>query len=142
MKSGPHTGGMRFIFVSCVLVLAGCATSTEPATADDSARAQLGTEFTLSLGDTIRLNGSPHRVKFVQVLEDSRCPVETACIWEGNARIQIAVDATVMELNTSSRFPKLTDALGLIFELRKLEPAPRADTPTTGYRATLFASKP
>lgn len=149
---------MRFIFVSCVLGLASCATGIESQSASEGGqRARLDTEFTLSLGDSVPLDGSPYLVKFAGVLEDSRCPVETTCIWEGNARIQlelmsfetwppssnsVAVDTTTIEMNTSSRVPKPPDALGLGFEVRKLEPAPRADTPTTGYRATLFARKP
>lgn len=44
-------------------------------------------------------------VKFVSVVEDSRCPMNARCIWAGNAKIQIAVSKgkaapKFVELNT------------------------------------------
>lgn len=44
-------------------------------------------------------------VKFVSVVEDSRCPMNAQCIWAGNAKIQIAVSKgkaapKFVELNT------------------------------------------
>lgn len=31
------------------------------------------------------------RIKFVEMVEDSRCPVDTECVWAGNAQIKIEV---------------------------------------------------
>ncbi len=87
------------------------------------------------------------------MLEDSRCPTGVACIWEGNARVGIAFiaferwppgqksvevsDEFTVELNTSSRFDASATHSGLRVELKRLDPVPRADTPTNGYVATL-----
>jgi hypothetical protein len=43
----------------------------------------------IALGETITIEN--HLVKFVKVLEDSRCPKDVTCIWAGRARVQIEV---------------------------------------------------
>lgn len=134
---------MRAVLAPCFLLLAGCATSTGPGAATSSARAQLGEEFSLALGDSIPLDGTPYVVVFEKVLEDSRCPLDVTCVWEGNARVAIGLSPDMaVELNTSTRFPTKQDGYGLVLELRRLEPAPRTDTPTLGYTVTLIARKP
>src|ERR1700750_3052405 len=35
--------------------------------------------------------GDKLRVRFTDVLEDSRCPTQVACFWTGQARIAVAV---------------------------------------------------
>lgn len=41
------------------------------------------------LGETITLEN--HTIKFIKVLEDSRCPENTTCIWAGRARVLVEV---------------------------------------------------
>jgi len=43
----------------------------------------------IPLGETITLEN--HSIKFVEVLEDSRCPENTTCIWAGRARVLVEV---------------------------------------------------
>ena len=43
----------------------------------------------ISLGETIILKN--HSIKFIEVLEDSRCPENTTCIWEGRARVLVEI---------------------------------------------------
>ena len=43
----------------------------------------------IPLGETITIEN--HTIKFVEVLEDSRCPENTTCIWEGRARVLVEV---------------------------------------------------
>ena len=31
------------------------------------------------------------RIRFVEMVEDSRCPVDTNCVWAGNAKVKIEV---------------------------------------------------
>jgi len=141
----------------CIL-LTGCVTGADPGAGAASPRAQLGEEFTLALGDSIPLDPTGYSVVFEKVLEDSRCPTGTTCVWEGNARIEIMLrefstdnppGGKVMvevldlpiELNTSPKFPIAKNGSGLLVELRRLEPTPRPDTPTKDYVATLFARK-
>lgn len=43
----------------------------------------------IPLGETITLEN--HTLKFMEVLEDSRCPENTTCIWAGRAKVLIEV---------------------------------------------------
>ncbi len=43
----------------------------------------------IPLGETITLDNNT--IKFVEILEDSRCPKYTNCIWEGRARVLVEV---------------------------------------------------
>ena len=37
------------------------------------------------------------RIKFVEMVDDSRCPVDTNCIWAGNAKVKITVQRNGQE---------------------------------------------
>lgn len=41
------------------------------------------------LGETIQLNAVS--ITFVEVLEDSRCPTDLTCIWDGRARVLVEI---------------------------------------------------
>lgn len=66
------------------LALAACATTAEapPASQDGIARA--------GLNERVYVDG-PY-VTPLEVLEDSRCPMNARCIWAGRTRISIKVD--------------------------------------------------
>jgi hypothetical protein len=95
-------------------------------------------------------------VEFKDVVEDSRCPMNARCIWEGNARIAIQVSeftagrladtydvaAGKIELNTSTRFNTREKIADFVIELRRLEPDRVAGAQTRGYVATLFVGTP
>ena len=57
-----------------------------------------GTQRTVARGELT--------IRFVSVMEDSRCPVDVNCVWEGNAKIKVKVTdrrgrTKMMELNTN-----------------------------------------
>jgi hypothetical protein len=123
-----------------VLLLAGCASVP-------SARAPVkpGEEFTLALGESVGIETKNIVVRFDAVLEDSRCPTNARCIWEGNARIALQVSDSAhgrYELNTSTRFDTREKITDFVIELRRLEPDRIAGAPTKGYVATLFVAAP
>ena len=72
--------------------------------------ARLGEEFALHIGESIRITGEDLRIKFVKVSEDSRCPKDVTCIWEGRVTtvIEILIDSSSQQLELSQ--PGLTDA--------------------------------
>ena len=98
----PSPSRLRAVLLAVValpLSAAGCATAQAPA--DDApadpppadARVRSiddGEPFRLPLGETWREDG--HTVRFVEVVEDSRCPEGVACVWEGRAKIRVEVD--------------------------------------------------
>lgn len=61
------------------LATAGCR---EPDVPPDAPTADLGTEFTLAPGNTMRVDDDRMRVSFDKVSQDSRCPKDVDCVWE------------------------------------------------------------
>ena len=142
---------MRMLLLGCLIGVAGCA-------ANPMARVpvKIGEEFSLALGESVGIDQSGVSVGFKAVVEDSRCPMNARCIWEGNARIAILVSAFPagrpagthdvtngkIELNTSTRFNTREKITDFVVELRRLEPDRVAGAQTRGYVATLFVGTP
>ncbi len=74
------------------------------------AKARLGEEFSLSVGQSVVITGEDLGIKFVEVLEDSRCPKGVTCVWEGRvaALVEISTDGSSQQLELTE--PGLTDA--------------------------------
>jgi hypothetical protein len=129
-----------------VLSLVCCAQAAPPA-----AGVSLRQEFTLKLGQTVRVKGESLRVKFVSVVEDSRCPKGEQCIRQGSAKISLEVTSgedkpVALELTTEpSAQEEATGAahLGYSVTLVALDPYPLANRQTApeDYRATLVVDK-
>jgi hypothetical protein len=131
---------MRVLLAGVSLLLSACATA--PAARPPVAP---GVEFTLALGEAVGIVQKGIVLDFDAVLEDSRCPMNARCIWEGNARIAIKASGAAPgrhQLNTSTRFETRTGIADLVLELRRLEPDRLAGAPTKGYVATLFIGVP
>lgn len=86
-------------------------------------------------------------IKFASLVEDSRCPVDTNCIWAGNAKIQIKISsaknaAKTFELNTNLN-PQIVSFAGYEIKLVNLTPQPASNIRINrnGYAATLAVSK-
>jgi hypothetical protein len=132
---------VRVLVVSLIsaAVLAACA--SRPPAANEARAVRLiaaGDTFTLALGDAVRIGATP--LRFESVAEDSRCPRDTACIWEGNARLIFVTGDGAgrkeVPLNTSSRFEQRSSFANGVLELRGVEPTPPIGDPQT-YVATL-----
>ncbi len=68
------------------------------------------------------------KVKFISVLEDSRCPTGAQCVWAGNAKIKISVTSKrqgtkIFEINTELG-PKGDQFDGFAINLESLTPSP------------------
>lgn len=85
-------------------------------------------------------------VKFVSLLEDSRCPEGTNCVWAGNARIKIEVwngrAKNTFELNTNLG-AKGASFEGYAIELINLTPVPQENIhiARNGYVAEFAVSR-
>lgn len=69
------------------------------------ATAQSQDSFELKIGKQKTGSHSKLKVKFISVIEDSRCPTGAQCVWAGNAKVKISVTSKrlgtkVFELNT------------------------------------------
>ncbi len=87
-----------------VLLLSSCVGGIS------GAKARLGEEFTLYIDENIAITGEDLGIKFVEVSEDSRCPKDVTCVWEGRvtAVVEISTDGSSQQLELSQ--PGLTDA--------------------------------
>ena len=94
-----------------------------------------------------RFSRSNLTVKFVSLVEDSRCPIGTNCIWAGNAKIKIEVsnrgrNKETFEVNTNLG-PKGATYDGYQIELVDLTPVPRENIRINrnGYVATFSVTR-
>ena len=53
--------------------------------------AEPGVAFSLPVGKTAAINGDGTKITFRQVREDSRCPTDVTCVWEGDAKIEVTI---------------------------------------------------
>lgn len=137
------------MLATLVLALAGCQSHAAQA---DPIEAGLDQEFALHGGQQVTIRSADLRLRFTDVLEDSRCPTEVECFWTGQARITVDAalgqDApTSLEFNTNPApgQGKLTNIVGgYTIELKTLDPYPKTpdDSPAlTDYSATLLVRK-
>ncbi|MFC1948138.1 hypothetical protein ACFLXY_09495 [Chloroflexota bacterium] len=67
----------------------------------------MGEEFSLRVGEIASIDGEQLRIKFLEIKEDSRCPRNVTCIWEGRA---IAI-IEVLVGNTSQKIELVEQGL-------------------------------
>jgi len=109
----------------------------------------LATDFDLPVGEKVGVAGTRLVVEFVRVAEDSRCPMNARCIWEGNARVVVRVEefaskatekvrsiSNTLELNTSERFATRQSFGKFDVVLVHLEP-----TPMTGEKVEKYVAR-
>jgi hypothetical protein len=112
----------------------GCA--LEPDARAASARAAAKSEivaqvpferpFRLAYSHAARVTGTRTRVRYVELLEDSRCPAGVTCVWAGRARVRIEVQRgngrpASIELATTPE-ANVANAGGVTWELQDVEP--------------------
>jgi hypothetical protein len=136
---------MKMLVVLVLMVaVAGCGKGTAPDRSGDLSQdntgAELGKDFTLRPGQSIRLAGTRSILKFVAVPEDSRCPPQVQCIWAGNAKLSLRLDDAPFAINTTLE-PHEAVVLGYHFSLVRLTQRPLGDTVSTNYSATLRVTK-
>jgi len=111
--------------------------------------------FFLNFGESKILTPDNLRVEFNQIIEESRCPGDVLCPWEGRARIglllQSAGDTVQVELtlpgfatqsDTLAHQP--VDTIGYRITLLQLDPYPDTQRPPqrdSDYRALLNISR-
>ena len=136
--------------LAVVLAIAGCTSSR---VADPHpAQFTLDRPFILEGGQEGSLDGENLRLRFSEVLEDSRCPKAVECFWTGQARISVTVqpegqEPTTVAFNTNpapGQNVQLVTVDGYAVALQSLDPYP--ETPDESpdledYRATLSVAK-
>jgi hypothetical protein len=71
------------------------------------------------------------KIKFSEMVEDSRCPADVQCVWAGNAKVKIEVRrgrglSKTFELNSTTA-PNVVKYNGYEIKLKELTPRPRTN---------------
>jgi hypothetical protein len=129
-----------FALVVC-LVLSGC-TSGGPA----APSAPVNVQVTVGVGQTVDVPEAALRLRFVEVLNDSRCPADAVCIQGGDAIVRIDVISTVggsatYDLHTGDMKPVMYGSLTIA--LVELNPYPFSSRPAApgDYRGTFRVTR-
>jgi len=86
------------------------------------------------------------KIKFVEMVEDSRCPEGTSCIWAGNAKVKIEIrghgSVRTFELNSMTQ-PAVVNYSGYEIKLTSLTPKPAVNVRINpdNYLATFEVTK-
>lgn len=80
----------------------------------------------VTLGQSKMADRGKVSVRFISVVEDSRCPMNARCVWAGNAKIKVAVSvgrrrAETVELNSTMQ-PQTVTVQGYRLTLQDLNP--------------------
>jgi hypothetical protein len=141
----PRETSMKgFIFATVLIFFGGVLSGIN---AQAIGRGQTSILFELKPGQTRNIPGSKAKIKFVNVMEDSRCPEGTNCIWAGNARLKFRVSdgrkTKIFDLNTDKGSTDFSFD-GYQIRLVKLSPKTKdgAHARSRGYVATLTAIPP
>lgn len=130
------------LVVTIALFLAACSAAAGEVTAS------LGEESMLKVGQGVAIQGQDLKVKFQEVVQDSRCPMDVICVWQGEA--SMLVEITYRE----SVHPVVLTQSGMAGELTtkefneytlafRLEPYPDSarQIPAKDYRLVLAVTK-
>ena len=130
-----------------MMLLAACASGG--GTAPTSPTPGVNEEFTLAPGQAATVKDAQVRITFERVTDDSRCPTDVTCIWEGDAtvvlRIKETADEVTREVHTQGDPPRSRKAPAgdYVVTLVRLDPMPRSTAPieASAYRATLLIGR-
>jgi hypothetical protein len=125
------------------LMLAGCSREPVGTNAPDLS-VGAGETFTLQVGQIAELTGVALRIRLLEVAQDSRCPRDVVCVWEGDALAAIEVVyrgveyAFGLHLNPAESRPGTATVGGYQVALDAVAPEPQADVtiPQADYRVT------
>ena len=124
--------------IAACLAMAACGNKVATPSGE---KIPLGREFTLAVGQSAVV-GDDVRLTLKSVTDDSRCPVDVTCVWEGDAKVMVEVitpsPRAQHELHTSAREGGEAKHGAYRVTLVKLEPAPRSTVTisSSDYRAT------
>ena len=130
------------------LVMAGCSTTTNPKTAITSPNPATAIKATypalppakdmirLKEGQTLVSDNKAVAVTFNKVVSDDRCPMDTQCIWAGNATVDLTVkdkDGKTQALSLSSGdlrgdLKRKATVFGQTISLETVYPTPHSTT--------------
>jgi hypothetical protein len=146
---------MRWVlpFILLSLVLAACApleADTQEIEMPDTF--ELETPFWIKMDQTVSQQGGSLEVSFIDVTEDSRCPVGTniQCVWAGQVttRLQTQLGDAAAEVSVTFPNSQMGTSTAVLYdqytiEVLAVEPVPRSMDPIerSAYRAQLIVTE-
>lgn len=138
---------------ACFIIPWGCAGKKQPQETDmqnTTIRVSLDSGFQLMHNQAAVIEPEDLSVKFVNVAEDSRCPVGVECIWAGQAKIELEIRLqgnkpySITLISQEGRDDLAIKRLnGLFVKLVKVEPRrqPNQELSLKDYLITLNISR-
>jgi len=130
------------LLLAALMALPACAGSRTPTGA--APRVPFGQEFTLAVGESAAVADTGVVLRLQAVADDSRCPADVQCVWEGDALVHVAATGPgsvrqAYELH-AGRGPREAEHEGLRIRLVRLDPPARSDRAPrpSDYRVTLL----
>jgi hypothetical protein len=116
----------------------------------NAAIVRLNQPFQLKVNQTVQLRSENVEIQFLEVQQDSRCPVGVQCVWQGQATVAVHLkkngkDLGNLTLKTSAGQPDATTQSlnGYAMKLVNIAPQPKANQPIpkTDYVATFVITE-
>ena len=124
-------------------------TPSEPTT-EGTLTMNLNEPFALPAGESVFVADTGLRLTFTNVVEDSRCPTDVACVWTGRAVVEMEVQSgtespQTITFDTNPAPTELRDTItvaGYAIHLQSLDPYPKTPDPIplADYVATLIVT--
>lgn len=120
---------MKLTLITLALLILNCPGQNSKQASNHAKEVPLNQEFTLKVGQQAAIKGEQVKVKFISVLEDSRCPKNVTCIWAGRGRVAVQLTKAhnkgeTIELTTDSA-ASAKDFIGYQVKLVSLDPYPK-----------------
>jgi len=98
--------GVRLTF-SVLLVTAFTTTATCAPEVDGEA-VSLGESFSLAVGQSASIDGEELTIEFIDIIADSRCPLDVQCIWQGEVACLVEITYSGTGQQRVLTYPGLT----------------------------------
>ncbi len=113
-----------------------------------SLQAQSNQKVTVQVNQQKAVPRGNLKIKFLSLVEDSRCPTDAQCIQAGNAKIKIkhaktgTDESKIFEINTNAK-PQIVQFAGYAIKLVDLDPKPATNIRINrfGYKAILDVTR-
>ena len=131
-----------------ILLLTACSAISRETATPAPLSASPGMPFILRVGQEALISGEGLRLRFDEVVEDSRCPLGALCVWAGQGVITLTIEgpdgaAGTLQLSTLPPNDATTFLKQYDIRLQALTPYPASDEGISAgeYRATLLITR-
>jgi hypothetical protein len=125
-------------------VLAACSSGGSGPTGSGNPSPS-GQSVSVPVGGEAVVPGTQVTIRFHEVTEDSRCPSNVVCVWEGNGQVALTLStpsgAREVLLNTTSE-PRRIEFAGSRITLASLAPYPSGEPVDPGAYVATFEVEP